>query len=97
MCILRWRLQIRKALATPEVKEETKEGVSKVAEADDEGVLAQMEEMKEIMELKKKRQRKLVAKRKAKVWNASRVEPCPALCHAVEQIDGSFQRGASMM
>ncbi|PKA52535.1 AdoMet-dependent rRNA methyltransferase SPB1 [Apostasia shenzhenica] len=65
--LLKWRMQMRKALSTPDP------GSSKVAEAEremkgneDEHLLSEMEELTHALDRKKKKAKKLLAKRRAK-------------------------------
>jgi hypothetical protein len=66
--IFRWRLHIRKALS-PQVKDDSRmDEVKETVEGDDdERMLSQMEELHSIYEQKKKKTKKILAKRRAKV------------------------------
>ncbi|KAK4708483.1 hypothetical protein R3W88_029408 [Solanum pinnatisectum] len=68
--LLKWRMQIRKALSpekikTPTVESESKEGEDE-GEDEDERVLNEIEEKTNILEKKQKKEKKLQAKRRAK-------------------------------
>ena len=66
----RWRLAIRKDLSEKGSAASQKEvsGEDLPAKDEDEDILNEMSELKDIMDAKKKREKKAVAKRKAKVW-----------------------------
>lgn len=71
--LLKWRLSVRKGLSEPEspvpLVEEEVEDTAKSDE--DEEILNEMGDLKTIMEAKKKRQKKILAKRRAKVKTRS--------------------------
>jgi AdoMet-dependent rRNA methyltransferase SPB1 len=66
----RWRLQIRKALSpTQKANSTTTTNIeNENKEDEDDRMLNEMEELTYAMERKKKRTKKLLAKRRAKVW-----------------------------
>lgn len=65
---VRWRMHIRKALSPSEkVTSTSKEIGDEMEEDEDQRVLNEMEELTYAMERKKKKAKKLLAKRRAKV------------------------------
>lgn len=69
----RWRLHIRKALSPDQKPTSTsvKDAENEVKQDEDDKLLNEMEELAYAMERKKKRAKKLLAKRKAKVCDLS--------------------------
>lgn len=70
MLTCRWRMQIRKALSPATKTDSSSPAVGDKEDTvdEDDKILNEMEELTYAMERKKKRQKKLLAKRRAKVW-----------------------------
>lgn len=78
-CLSRWRILIRKALSPVEKTAPATATAEPVSEQDeDEKLLNEMEELTNAMDRKKKRAKKVLAKKRAKVCSSSLI--CVLLC-----------------